>query len=395
MRVMMIHNYYQHRGGEDAVYEAEAALLEQHGHDVRREAFHSSDIPERRTMGQSIRLGVQSIWSRSAYRTISAAVDEFKPDVVHLHNTFPLLSPSIYRACRSAGAPTVQTLHNFRMLCANAILFRDGSVCEDCVGRRLTWPGIAHACYRDSRIATATVTAMQATHRALGTWRRDVDLYVALSDHSMGVFGRGGLPPEKLFAKPHFVEDFGMPSGDPRSGAVFVGRLTPEKGVNTLLEAWTHVRDGIRLTIIGDGPMAEDVRAAASANPNIEWLGQKRYGETMRVVGAASLLIFPSVWYETFGRTIVEAFSRGTPVLASNSGTARDLVTSHRTGCHFPTGDAHALAGEVNSLFETPEHMRVLGQRAREEYEARYTPAVGYENLIKCYERAIELRARG
>jgi glycosyltransferase involved in cell wall biosynthesis len=269
---------------------------------------------------------------------------------------------------------------------------RDGRVCEDCLGKTLAWPGVWHRCYRDSAAATSVVAAMVAWHKVRRTWTRSVDLYYTLTEFARRKFIQGGFPAEKIVVKPNFVQ------ADPGTGtgnggyAVFVGRLSPEKGLETLLAAWSLLAAdsvGLPLKIVGDGPLAPAARAAAARNPRIEWLGARPLAETLQVIGRASFLVMPSVWYETFGRTIIEAFAAGVPVIASNLGAMAELVADGRTGLHFEPGDATDLAAKVRILLGDPPRLAAMRQAARREFEARYTAEANYQQLLRIYARTV------
>lgn len=389
MRILMVHTHYREPGGEDVVFETEASLLESYGHDVYREEYSNDAIPDTPSMRDSVRLAIGTAWSGQSHERIRQVITEFQPDVAHFHNTFPQVPPSVYRHCRRAGVAVVQTLHNHRMLCPSATFYREGSTCTECLGRRLAWPGIVHACYRGSRAMTAVSALTHASHRLLGTWARDVDVYIALSQHSRNFFIQGGLPAESLVIKPNFlISDAGVGahSGD---NAIFVGRLADGKGLQTLLEAWENVDPGFRLKIIGDGPLAPMVQRAATHNSNVEWLGRRPQDDVMGLIGDASLLVFPSEWHETFGRTIVEAFSRGTPVLAADLGAPRELVQSGVTGVHFEAGNPKDLAERASCLYQDPDQMRAMGVNARAVYESEFTAERNYHQLMDIYDTAI------
>ena len=393
MKVLVVHERYRRPGGEDVVFEDEAALLESRGHAVVRYERHNDELER---TGR-LRAAAETVWSRRGAADIDAVIRREKPDVLHAHNTFPILSPSIFHAAAARGVATVQTLHNFRLVCPQAQLLRDGKVCEDCVGKAVAWPAVVHGCYRGSRAATAATAAMLAAHRAAGTWRDAVDRFVALTEFSREIFVRGGLPADRIDVKPNFVHpDPGPPAekclNDPPR-AVFVGRLSAEKGVRTLLAAWPHVAGEARLEVIGDGPLAGEVRAAADRDGRVEPVGQLPFGEVLGRIAAADVLVMPSVWYETFGRTTVEAFAAGVPVVASRLGAMAELVEDGATGALFPPGDPAALAAAVNGLLADPDRRRRMGAAARAAYEARFTADRNYDLLLKVYERALARRA--
>ena len=383
MKILVAHNFYQQPGGEDQVFRNELALLRDHGHDAIPFEMHNDAVE---TMGQ-LKLAVSTIWNRDAASRLGAAVREHNIDIVHFHNTFPLMSPAAYYAAHSAGAAVVQTLHNFRLLCPGANFFRDGKVCEEYLHKKIPLPGVKHKCYRDNRGASAVTTTMLSVHRAIGTWSRVVDAYITPTRFAREKFVAGGLPADRIFAKPNFVEpDPGMRQGGGRY-AIFVGRLSHEKGLDVLLEAW---RDPALppLKIVGDGPMAETVKTVVAANPGVEWLGRKPMEEVFDLIGRASVLVFPSECYETFGRTAVEAFACGTPVVASGHGAPGDVVQDGQTGLHFKPSDALDLAAKVKQLMSDAELRARMRLAVREEYLAKYTGSHNYEMLLSIYERA-------
>jgi len=382
MKFLLCHNHYQQPGGEDQSFADEARILESHGHRVLRYTVHNDAIHK---MGR-LQVAARTIWHRRVYRDLRKLMEEEKPAVVHFTNTFPLISPAAYYAAGASGVPVVQSLRNYRLLCPNALFLRDGKPCEECLGRKVTTPAIVHKCYRNNRAATAVVTGMLALHRAAGTWSRRVDLYITPSEFARRKFIEGGLASEQIAVKPNFINpDPGMGSGA-GDYAIYVGRLSPEKGITTLLEAWVRHAPALRLMIVGDGPLAPEVRSAVAACPRIEWLGRKPVPEVLRLIGDARLLVFPSLAYETFGRTVIEAFAKGTPVLASDAGASAELVTPGITGEHFKAGDAMSLGSRVGALASTASRMR---QAARDEYVRYYTADRNYEILMSLYGRAI------
>ena len=311
MKVLLAHNYYQQAGGEDQVFADEGWLLESNGHQVLRYTVHNDQIKQ----GGQLSLAVKTIWNRSTYAELRELFRREQPAVVHFQNTFPLISPAAYYAARAEGVAVVQEIPNYRLLCPNAQLMRDGRVCEDCVGKLFAWPGVVHKCYRNSRGVTGVVAAMLSIHKIAGTWTGAVDTYIALTQFTRGKLIQGGLPAEKIEVKGNFLHpDPGPGTGD-GGYAVFVGRLSPEKGVRTLLAAWELLGGRIPLKILGDGPLASDVRDAAARISGIEWLGRRPLNEVLDIVGRAAMLVFPSQWYEGQPKTIIEALAKGTPVV--------------------------------------------------------------------------------
>ncbi|MEM9187470.1 MAG: glycosyltransferase [Planctomycetota bacterium] len=398
MKVLACHNYYQQRGGEDQSCEDEVALLRRGGDEVVTYTRHNDEVD-----GMSkLSVAKQTLWSRRSSREIRLLVADHRPDVVHFTNTFPLISPSVYGEARRLGAAVVQSLRNYRMACAGPYFLRGGKVCEDCLGKAVPWPAVVHRCYRGSLAGSAVVAGMQTGHRLLGTWKRGVDLFYTLTDFAREKCVATGLPPDRVLVKPNCVQPDPGPAAGRGGYAVFVGRLSPEKGVGTLLDAWRRLSapgagGGLRLKVVGGGQLAARVAAAARENPNIVATGPLAHDEMLRVVGDARALIMPSVWYETFGRTIIEAYAKGTPVIASRLGAMSELVSPGETGLLFEPGEAESLAGAVAELWSLPaERTAAMRAECRSRYLERYTPEQNYKLLKAVYAKARELReARG
>lgn len=391
MNILLIHNFYQQPGGEDQVLRAEARLLEEQGHRVVRSTIHNDQIEQ----VTPSRLAGRILWNPGVYRDLRRVIRRERPDVVHFHNTFPLLSPSAYYAAKSLNRPVVQTLHNYRLLCVNALLFREKQVCELCVKKSLPWPAIRYGCYRNSRMASGGVAAMLTVHRLIRSWRRKVDLFIVLTEFARKKFEEGGFPPDKLVVKPNLVHpDPGVGEGRDLS-MIFVGRLSPEKGVETLIEAWKQVRGGINLKIVGDGPLAPLVVRAAADCPGIEYVGPCSREQVWRLMKQARFLIFPSLCFEGFPLTIAEAFAVGLPVIASDLGSAASLITPQENGFLFRPGDASELAATVNRVASEQEKWGRLHLNSRRMFEAHYSSEKNYAQLMGIYARAIKLNAHG
>lgn len=376
--VALVHNYYQQPGGEDAAVAAEGRVLEAHGHRVIRYTLDNGSIVRMRRA----RLVRSTVWNDGAYSDLRQLFDADRPAVAHFHNTFPLVSPAAYYAARDAGVPVVQTLHNFRLVCPNALLYRDGHVCEECLGRSVPWPGVVHACYRDSHSASAVTAAMLATHHALGTWQKAVDVYIALTNFARDKFIQGGLPAERIVVKPNFVPV--DPGAGSRGGrfALFVGRLSPEKGLGTLLAAWRALGGAFPLKIVGSGPLEATLDRTV---PGTEWLGHQPKENVLALMREAAFLVLPSECYEGMPMTIVEAFASGLPVVTSGQGSLAEVVEHGRTGLHFTTGDPVALAAAVERAVAAPREMAEMGRAARGEFEAKYTAEEHYRQLCQIY----------
>ncbi len=394
MRILLVHNSYQQRGGEDVVFEQERELLQRAGHHVSAYQRNNRELDERSAWGKMAAMA-GTVWSERSRREFAAHLAAEAPDVVHVHNTFILISPSIYWACRNAGIPVVQTLHNYRLLCPAASFYRDGHVCEDCLIGGLC-QGVRHGCYRESRSATAVVAAMLKTHRALGTWTRMVDAYIALSDFSRQKFIAAGLPAEKIRLKPNFVAfDPGVAPGDGEY-ALFVGRLSPEKGLRLLLEAWRELPASMPLRIVGGGPLESELRTTARDMANVTFTGALARREVLAAMKRARFVVCPSELYENFPMSIVEAFACGVPVLASRLGAMQEIVQHGRTGMSFTPGSAADLAAKARWLWQHPAETRRMGKAARGEYLEKYTAEANYQMLMRIYRQFVganEVRA--
>lgn len=385
MNVIVCHNFYQEPGGEDQVFRDEAALLEDAGHAVTRYTVHNDAV---KRLGALSLVG-KTLWNREAAGEIAELVRRHRAEVVHFHNTFPLISPAAYSAARSAGAAVVQTLHNYRLACPNAMFFRDGRPCEDCLGKAVPWPGVAHACYRGSRAASAATAGMLAFHRLRGTWRDDVDAYVALTDFARGKLVRAGLPADRVVVKPNFARPDPGPGGGSGGYALFVGRLAPGKGLEIVLQAWAEHRPPLPLKVVGDGPLGDLVRQASESCRAVQWLGRRPLDEVYQLMGEAAALVLPSVWYEGFPKALVESFAKGTPVVASRLGSLAELVGHGRTGLHFEPGDAADLAAQVRRVASSPDEAAHMRREARREFERKYTAEWNLDLLLAVYESAV------
>jgi glycosyltransferase involved in cell wall biosynthesis len=394
MNILVIHNLYQQPGGEDVVVDQETRLLQRNGHNVtvyRRSNEELSHLSLRERLGLIKRI-VSASDSKLAIRRL---IRELHPDLVHVHNTFLMVSPSVYEACHEEDVPVVQTLHNFRLLCPAATFFRDDGPCEDCVTHNL-WHSVRHACYRDSRVISGAVAFMLQAHRSRQTWDRKIDSYIAISGFLREKFVKAGFPANKITVKPNFVDpDPGRRThlGD---HALFVGRLTPEKGLWTLVEAWERLPSAVRLVIVGDGPMRPQLQAevARKGLTNIHFASRLRREETYDALKKAAFLIVPSTWYETFGLVVAEAFACGTPVLGSRIGALREMVEDQVTGLHFAPGDPDDVAKKVAWASEHAPEMAAMGKAARRAYEGRYTADANYPLLMNIYASAIDNHAR-
>jgi glycosyltransferase involved in cell wall biosynthesis len=394
LKIISVHNRYVQPGGEDQVFESEARLLKECGHDV-------TQIQEQTTYPDGVvkKLGVavDCIWSRRWHHEFRDLLQRARPDVVHIHNFFPLISPSVYYACRREGVPVVQTLHNYRLLCSSAELYRDGKVCEECLHHGLR-RGVRYGCYQGSKLGTAALSLMVGVHRSLRTWTNMVDCYVALTEFARHKLIEGGLPANRIRVKPNFVlPDPGCKeavSGEGSDYALFVGRLVQAKGVLSMLKAWEQMPTRIPLVIAGDGPCRGELESALKNGklPSVNYLGRLSRPDTLATMKKARFLIFPSEWYEGFPVTIAESFACGVPVICSRLGSMQEIVTDGRTGLHFQAGDAADLAKKVQWAWEHPEEMDAMGRWARQAFEKKYTAARNIRMLEEIYGFAMASR---
>jgi glycosyltransferase involved in cell wall biosynthesis len=393
VKTLIVHNYYQQPGGEDVVARSEKELLSAAGNQVVEYVQHNDEIRQY-GLAEKLTLPLRTVWARDSYREMKALLEREQPDVAHFHNTFPLVSPAAYYACREARVPVVQTLHNYRLLCPAATFFRDEHTCEECLDHTL-WRGVWHGCYRNSRAATAVVALMLAVHRGRNSWAKDVNCFIALSEFSRRKFIQGGIAADKIRIKVNFVHP--DPGCGDRSGdyALFIGRLSPEKRVITLLAAWKRLRARIPLLIAGGGPEREMLEnyARKEGLSDVRFLGQLPRAEVIGLLKAAKFLVFTSEWYENFPMTIAEAFACGVPVVCSRLGAMREIVADRRTGLHFTAGDPDDLVEKVQWAWTHPEQLAEMGKEARREYEAKYTAERNYSLLMEIYQRAIASNA--
>jgi glycosyltransferase involved in cell wall biosynthesis len=388
MRILLVHNRYRCRGGEDIVFETERHLLEGAGHEIVVYERHNDEITDYPLWRQAD-LPRRTIWATDSVRAIRKILIEHRPEVAHFYNTFPLISPAPYYACASEEVPVVQTLPNYRLSCPGAQFLRDGRVCELCLGKVLPWKAVRYGCYRNSRAQTTVVAAMLLFHRIAGTWKRRVQTYIALTDFSRRKYIECGLPAEKIVVKPNFLRPDPGPRIRDSGYAVFVGRLSPEKGISSLLKAWGDL-PGVPLKIVGDGPMISTVRqfAASTVGTEVEPLGWRSRDAVINILKEASFLVIPSSWYEGFPLTIVEAFACGVPVIGSRLGGIGEIVRHEESGLLVDPENAEALAESVRRLWnDIPFRLR-LGRGARAQFEACYTAERNYEMLMEIFQNA-------
>ena len=389
MRIVFSHNAYQQRGGEDSVVEAEIAMLRQCGHEVVEYRRHNNEIVNT----SPISIALDTLWSGRTVDEIETLINDVRPDVIHSHNTFPLISPSLYWTASKAGIPVIQTLHNFRLLCPQAMFLREGRVCEDCLGK-VPWRGAVRACYRDSIAQSSVLAGMTTAHRLLGTWQNKVTRFIALNDFCRNKFIEGGLPADKILVKPNFVDwTEGVKSTNHKTSGcpfLFVGRLSEEKGISVLMRATKVMEGDIALRVAGDGA---DLNLLAGVG-GVTSLGAVSGDAVRGEMNQALALVMPSIWYENFPRTLVEAFACGLPVIASRLGALAELVVDGETGLLFEPGNADDLANKLRWAKANPSKMAEMGKNARRKYEAEFTEERNYAQLMVIYHEAISANKR-
>jgi glycosyltransferase involved in cell wall biosynthesis len=389
LHITFAHNRYLIRGGEDESREQEMAYLRAQGHRV------SEYVVDNRDVGKSSYLaaGLRSVWNRREHDRMCTFLRAERPEILKVDNYFPLLSPAIFDAARAEGVATILSVRNYRLVCPAATLYRDGAPCHDCVGHRFAMPAIRHSCYRDSSLQSAAVAASNAWAHLRGTWQNSVDQYIAVSRFVKEQLIQGGLPADRISVKPNCIADSG-PGDGAGNYAIFVGRLTAEKGVHVLLDAWRQIGSALPLKIIGEGPLEATVRESAQQLPGVEYLGRRPISEVCDYLGRAAVLIFPSEWLEPFGRTIVEAYSKGTPVIAAGTLPMRDMIEPEVTGLLYTPGRAEALAAAVHSLLADPQRLQSMRVQARARYLRDYSVAKNYTAMMEIFSSVLSGHGR-
>ncbi|MBE9034022.1 glycosyltransferase family 4 protein [aff. Roholtiella sp. LEGE 12411] len=395
MKVLLLHNRYQFAGGEDGVVKAEKLLLEANEHHVSLLEVSNQDITN---AWDKVATAVSAIYSYSAKEQVSREIIHFRPDIVHVHNFFPLLSPSIYDACHKHGVPVVQTLHNYRLACPKAMPFRNGKVCEDCIGELIPWPSIVYGCYRNSRVQSSVVTAMITWHRLRNTWQERVDAYIVFTEFQKEKMVQAGLPREKIYVKPNFIfsPDATAKVYQRDQYLLFVGRLSEEKGISILIDTYIQENLHIPLKIVGDGPLRQKLQTKVQNSGYyhvIEFLGFQDKQVVLSLMQHANLLVFPSIWYEGFPLTIAEAFACGLPVLVSKLGGLTEIVEDGVNGLYFEAGNSHDLAQQIKWASTHDEAMLSMSKGALDSYKNKYSSEDNYQQLINIYQQLILKKA--
>jgi len=390
MNVLIVHNTYQQPGGEDVAVAQESRLLERYGHNVHVYTRSNNEL-NALSLGQKLGLIGRIISAPDTKIAVRDVIQAFKPDVVHVHNTFAMVSPSVYEVCQDENIPVVQTLHNYRLLCPASTFYRDEAICEECATESLL-RSMRYGCYHDSHAMSGVMALMLQTHRLRRTWSEGINAYIAISDFVKDRFEKSGFPSGKIHVKPNFVE----PDPGERTCfgeyALFVGRLSAEKGLRTLLEAWQLLPTTIPLVIVGDGPMRLELEAevAAKGIKGVRFTGQLSRDDVHGAIKKAAFVVVPSVWYEPFGLIVAEAFACGTPVVGACVGGIKEMLEDGITGLRVFPGDPDSLADKVRWAWDHAPELAVMGKAGRRVYEHRYTAEINYDQLMRIYASTID-----
>ncbi|MDQ0803462.1 glycosyltransferase family 4 protein [Priestia megaterium] len=391
-----MHNYYQQSGGEDKVVDQEMNLLKKNGIEVDLYSIHNDVIKEYGTF-EKLKTGLETVWSYKEYKRFKNYLIKQKPDIVHSHNFFPLLSPSIYYACNKLNIPVVQTLHNYRLMCPAATFLKEDKICEKCLSASL-FNSVKYGCYRGSKIQTVPVVSMIGINKMLGTWKNKVDRYIALTKFAKNKFVSSGIPEEKITVKGNFLQENSnevLKLSRDSNNLIFVGRLSPEKGIQDLLEAWNLVskKKNSKLLIIGEGPEKNRLEKLYDSE-NIVFLGKKNSDEVIRYMKEAKYLIVPSIWYEGFPMTIVEAYSVGTPVISSNIGSLKEVVINGETGFHFNYRNIDNFHQVLERALDYELHDQ-MKENVLSNYKEKYSEEINFKKIMLIYNEVIEEKKNG
>ncbi|MFE4576376.1 glycosyltransferase [Streptomyces chartreusis] len=396
MHVLVVHNRYASAqpSGENKVVDQEVELLRAAGHQVELFERRSDDIADRSLLGKAA-LPFLVPWNPAVRTGLAARLRAERPDVVHVHNVFPLLSPAVLAACADAGVPAVATLHNYTQVCPPGTLQRDGRPCTECVGSAAPLPAVRHGCYRNSRLATVPLAVSLSVNRR--RWWSGVERFLCISAAQRDVLVRAGMPAERLVVKHNFVPD----PDDRRSGVgehvLYLGRLAEAKGVRLLMTAWDELAAaggvGVPLVIAGTGPLEQEVTAWAAGRDDVRYVGLYDTAECRKAVARSVAVVAPSTWLEAFGLVVVEAMAAGVPVVAAGHGAFVELVEDGVTGLLHRPGEPGSLASCIRRIAAGPDRNREMGRAARRRYELGFSPAVGLERLVEEYRTAIAGRS--
>ena len=387
MKILFIHNRYKQFGGEDVAVELETSILSENGHEVRTVFFDNSPIDG---FGSKIKNAFNSIHNFSSARKVAGIIREFGPQIIHIHNLFFIASPAVLYAAKKNKIPVVMTLHNYRLICANALLLRNNQVCELCIHKKLPLAGIRYKCYRNSASESALVTTITGVHKLIGTWKNKVAAFITLNEFSRSklLYSSLNIAPEKMITKPNFVPDPGEGKEQREDFFLFAGRIVKEKGVHILTEAFADMPQQ-KIIIIGDGPEKRTLEQKFKNHANISFTGQLDKLQVKEYMKRCKAFICPSIWYEGAPLTIIEAFATGTPVIASRLGAMAESITDGFNGLHFTAGDANDLRNKIGILLRETVDNKMFYKNARQTYLEKYHPEMHYDAILKIYKNAI------
>jgi len=390
MKILIVHNHYLQKGGEDSVAQSEFNLLKAYGHDVRLYERSNKEI-ENSSLFEKLRYLFEMRWSRRSYNDIRKILKSFRPDVVHFHNIFVVLTPSVFSACKDEGIPIVVSLHNFRLICPNGLFLRNNRLCEECAKKKSFWSSIFYGCYRKSRLATAVLADSLQYHWKRNTWIDMIDAYIMATDFGRQKYINFGIPKDKIMLKPNISYPNLFEQQKEEGYALYVGRLSKEKGVEVLLKAWKQIQ-GYQLKIMGDGPLSSDLKSYADKHniTNVEFLGFVTSEEYLKYMQGASFLIIPSVCYENFPCVVSEALACGIPILASDLGGMPEIIKDQKTGILFKPGNIDDLVEKINSVIHSKEYLCEMRLNVLKEYEKKYSPEENHKILMTVYDKVIK-----
>jgi glycosyltransferase involved in cell wall biosynthesis len=390
LRILQVYNEYRTHGGEDTVVRLEAELLRQHGHQVELLRVSTKEL-DGVGVQRLVVAGMGTVWSFRGYSMAKKAIARFSPDLIHVHNTFPLLSPSVFWAADRAGVPVVQTLHNYRLTCANSLLLREDRPCQKCVGQ-FPWPSLRHRCFSSSFSRTAAVTSMNVIHRWLGTYHTKVHAFIVLTEFSKEILARAGLPRDRIHVKPNFSSATVMLTSPRLRRFIFAGRIARFKGVHLLLEAWTRLATaGHQLMMVGDGPDCVELERRYAAHANIVWCGKQSRERVVDLIAGSRWLVLPSLAYENFPMSVLEALSAGTPVIVPNHGAFAAMVSDGVEGLLFSAGETASLSTALQAALDASEGAWTQwSANARNKHLSEYTARSNYAQLMSIYQDAAE-----
>jgi len=396
MKILFIHNFYQSSApsGEDIVFKNEVELLKKNGINAVTYEKYNDEIKEYGFFGK-FTLPFKNIWSLETYRELKLLIKREKPDIAHFHNVWYLISPSAYYACKEKGIPVVQTLHNFRIFCTSGLLFRNNKICEECITGnkfKVIKNSLKYGCYRNSRIYSLPIAFAEYFHWIKQTWINKVDAYIALTEFSRNKFIEAGLPSDKIFVKPNFLPNPPEPNYSYQNYACFIGRISQEKGIDILIEAFKFLENPkYKLKVVGDGKLRNHIELKIKKEKinNIEFLGMRSNSEVITILKSANFLILPSIVYENFPLVLIESFASGKPVIASRLGAMAELIEDKRTGLLFEPGNSNDLSKKIKWMFENDDLLIQMGKNARAEFEKKYTDDKNLEILLKIYNQVI------